>query len=74
MGRLLAGTLSDFNVTGPYIPAEGKLANEYIRCIRITLDKDRRLAGRKIRLQEAISRFESCRNYSGHITLNVDPA
>ena len=74
MCRALAIRLEGFDVTGPYTPASGKIADEFLKCLRITMPKDRTLADRKAALKKTIENFETTRNYSGHITLNVDPA
>ena len=74
MCRALAIRLEGFDVTGPYTPASGKIADEFLKCLRITMPKDRTLADRKAALKKTIENFETARNYSGHITLNVDPA
>ena len=61
-------------ITGPYSPVVDKVNEEYIRCIRVSMRKDRTLASNKAVLNETVSKFEKDQKYSGHITLNVDPA
>ena len=73
MALALAATLRNFEMTGPYIPATGKIADEYIRSIRITLAKDRTLTARKRLLYRTLDAFGTLQRYSGHITVNVDP-
>jgi hypothetical protein len=51
-----------------------KVQEEHIRCIRVSMRKDRTLAAKKAVLNETISKFEKEQKYSGYITLNVDPA
>lgn len=61
-------------VTGPYSPVVDKVQEEHIRCIRVSLRKDRTLAAKKAVLNETVQQFEKEQKYTGHITLNVDPA
>ena len=68
------GLLAANPVTGPYSPVVDKVQEEHIRCIRVSMRKDRTLAGRKAALNDTISKFEKDQKYSGYITLNVDPA
>lgn len=74
-----AAELSDrlggsFEISGPYSPAVDKVADQFIRVIRINLKKDKRLSENKKAISEAIQKFEKERRYDGHITVNVDPA
>ena len=68
------GMLAASPVTGPYSPVVDKVQEEHIRCIRVSMRKDRTLAANKAALNETVSKFEKDQKYSGHITLNVDPA
>ena len=68
------GLIAASPVTGPYSPVVDKVQEEHIRCIRISMRKDRTLAANKAALNEAIMRFEKDQRYNGHITLNVDPS
>ena len=61
-------------VTGPYAPVVDKIADEYIRTIRVSLKKDRDLRLHKSALRDMIASFEKAEKYPGHISLNVDPA
>ena len=61
-------------VTGPYPPAVDKVADQYIRTIRISLKKDRNLTGQKKQIKDIITCFEKQSRYDGHITVNVDPS
>ena len=72
----LEGRIAIINdpVTGPFSPAVDKVANQYIRCIRISLRKDRSLSGRKETLKNIVRDFEKANRYEGHITINVDPS
>ena len=67
------GILAD-PVTGPYAPGVDKIQEMFIRCIRISMRKDRTLAANKSLLNETIEKFEKDQKYSDHITINVDPA
>ncbi len=61
-------------VTGPYVPAVDKIADQFIRTIRISLKKDRNLRSHKSTLRNIITNFEKTEKYTGHISINVDPA
>lgn len=67
-------TVGRDKVTGPYAPVTDKIADRYIRCIRISLNKDRNLTKSKEDIADAIMQFEKSCKYDGHITINVDPA
>jgi hypothetical protein len=71
----LAGLLAGINVqvTGPYAPVPDRIADQYIRCIRLSLPKDRHLTERKEAIRQIISSFEKERKYTGHIIIDVDP-
>jgi primosomal protein N' (replication factor Y) len=66
--------LSCSPVTGPYAPVVDKIADQYIRTIRISLKKDRNLHRHKKALREMTAAFEKAEKYSGHISIDVDPA
>ena len=68
------GLLASSPVTGPYSPVIDKIQEEHIRCIRVSMRKDRTLAANKAALNETVLKFEKDQKYSGYITLNVDPA
>jgi primosomal protein N' (replication factor Y) len=68
------GLLAASPVTGPYSPVVDRVLEEHIRCIRISMRKDRTLASNKAVLNETVLTFEKDQKYNGHITLNVDPA
>lgn len=61
-------------VTDPYAPVVDKIADQYIRIIRVSLRKDRSLKTHKSALRDMISSFEKTEHYIGHITINVDPS
>ncbi len=61
-------------IAGPYIPMPDKLADNYLRKIRISLSKDRNLKKGKDTIWAEINKFEKDNKYSGHITVNVDPS
>lgn len=61
-------------ITGPYVPAIDKIADRFIRTIRICLKKDRKLAEEKKKLMKVIQDFEKSQKYDSHITVNVDPS
>ncbi|MBR5104538.1 MAG: primosomal protein N' [Bacteroidales bacterium] len=68
------GLLAASPVTGPYSPVVDKVNEEHIRCIRVSMRKDRTLSANKAVLNETISKFEKDQKYNGYITVNVDPA
>lgn len=59
---------------GPYAPAVDRVADQYIRHIRVMLPRDRELTARKQVVREAVETFEADRAWTGHIVLDVDPA
>ena len=61
-------------ITGPYAPVPDKIADQHIRCIRLSLPKDRHLTERKAAIRQVISSFEKERKYTGRIIIDVDPA
>ena len=61
-------------VTGPYTPVVDKIADQYIRTIRICLKKDRDLTKHKKALRHIVAAFEKTKKYSGCISINVDPS
>ncbi len=61
-------------VTGPYVPVVDKVADRYIRTIRVCLKKDRNLSISKAAVRNVIQEFEKKRKYDGHIIINVDPS
>ena len=75
-GRLADALTKRFGMTlsGPYTPAVDKIADEYIRAMRISLKKDRNLVSGKKDIMDIVQKFEKANKYSGHITLNVDPS
>lgn len=64
----------NLQVAGPYAPMVDKVADQYIRLIRISLRKDRSLRSAKTELRAVITKFEKEGRYDGHITVNVDPS
>ena len=61
-------------VTGPYAPAVGKVADQHIRCIRVSLRKDRQLKAGKQAVADIVRKFENDGKYADHIVIDVDPA
>lgn len=58
---------------GPYTPTVDRIADQYIRQIRIMLPRDKALQTRKKQLLAAITAFEKARKYTGHVIIDVDP-
>ena len=77
LAEALSASLKDTSreiITGPYQPVIDKIADMHIRCIRISLPKNRMLKENKDAIRHAINVFEKERKYDGHIVVNVDPA
>lgn len=75
MSRRLADMLrSEHHITGPYTPVIDKIADQFIRSIRISLKKDRTLKSRKDSIQATVMEFEKNLKYQGHIIIDVDPS
>ena len=74
LAETLRSRLSPENITGPYQPVVDKIEDEHIRKIRISLKKDRLLTANKATLANIIADMEKAGSYSGHISVNVDPA
>ncbi|MCI1639695.1 MAG: primosomal protein N' [Bacteroidales bacterium] len=60
-------------VTGPYPPAIDKIADKYIRHIRITVPKNNELCNTKKEIAGKIRLFIKEKKYDGHIVIDVDP-
>ena len=58
---------------GPYTPAVDKVADRYIRQIRVMLPRDKALQSSKKQLLETLNAFEKEKKYFGYIVLDVDP-
>jgi primosomal protein N' (replication factor Y) len=61
-------------VTGPYAPVVDRIADQYIRTIRVSLRKDRDLTKHKKALRSIVAAFEKTERYIDHISIDVDPA
>ena len=61
-------------ITGPYEPSVSRIADQHIRCLRISLRKDRNLRSAKSGIWNSVKEFEKACRYEGHIVLNVDPS
>ena len=70
----LSNTGTGYNLMGPYPPPVDKVAERNIRNITIYLPKDRKLHERKKAIKNAVESFEKENIYTGHISINVDPA
>ena len=75
MEQLLHESLVNAGIetTMPYSPMPDRIADQFIRCMRISMPKDRMLNKTKSLLRTVIAEFEKERKYSGHIVLDVDP-
>lgn len=58
-------------VTGPFTPEIEKTDDNYIRIIRISLEKDRNLSQNKEKVRKVMENFH--KNYREHLTVDVDP-
>ena len=72
----LSGIYPDIDniLTGPYTPMPDKINDNHIRMTRLCLRKDKNLAKGKAALLKTVESFERSERYTGHFTLNVDPA
>ena len=70
---LLSETLLSNCIVGPYAPVVDRIADEYIREIRLMLPRDSALQARKTALSSRVTAFERDRRYNGHIVIDVDP-
>lgn len=57
-----------------YKPVIDRIADQHIRKIRISFQKDKALGTNKKVLKNAVIAFEKERKYEGHIAIDVDPA
>ena len=55
------------------IPMPDNIAGQHIRCMRLSLAKDRNIGLNKRKIRDIISGFEKTKGYAGHITADVDP-
>lgn len=78
MGTKLAGLLESgrppYVLSGPYSPAVDKVADSFIRIIRLNLRKDRMLARTKRQIYSTVTAFEENEKYQNHLAIDVDPA
>lgn len=61
-------------ITGPFTPLVDKIADEFILHIRINLPRNKSLFKNKLLIGRTIAKFEKDRQWSGHITVDVDPS
>ena len=75
LAQALASTpeLAGMPVVGPYAPVVDRIADEYIRQLRVMLPRDKSLGIRKASLAAAVNRFEKENRYTGHLAVDVDP-
>ena len=74
LAAALENHFSAENITGPYQPVVDRIEDEHIQKIRVSLKKDKQLSSNKSNLLKIITNLEKASRYSGHITINVDPA
>ena len=74
MSAKLADTLHQSFTCVLYRPVIDKIADQHIRKIRISFQKDKALTSNKKALKNAVISFEKERKYDGHITIDVDPS
>lgn len=60
-------------VSAPFRPPVDKVADHYIRTVRVTLKKDRLLHRYKKSVAATVASFEKDNRYPNHITIDVDP-
>lgn len=78
MGTKLAGLLESgrppYDLSGPYSPAVDKVADNFIRIIRLNLRKNRMLAQTKHQIYSTVTAFEENEKYQNHLAIDVDPS
>ena len=74
LARALESRFSSESITGPYQPIVNRIEDEHIQKIRVCLKKDKYLSTNKSTLIKIITDLEKASRYTGHITINVDPA
>lgn len=74
LASMLESRFSSESITGPYQPIIDRIEDEHIKKIRVCFKKDRQLSSNKSNLLKIITNLEKASRYSGHITINVDPA
>ena len=74
LARALESRFSSESITGPYQPIIDRIEDEHIKKIRVSLKKDKHLSTNKSTLIKIITDLEKASRYTGHITINVDPA
>ena len=74
LARALESRFSSESITGPYQPIIDRIEDEHIKKIRVSLKKDKHLSTNKSTLIKIITELEKASRYTGHITINVDPA
>ena len=74
MSAKLADTLQQSFTCVLYRPVIDKIADQHIRKIRVSFQKDKALTSNKKALKNALISFEKERKYDGHITIDVDPS
>ncbi len=62
------------DILGPYSPAVDKVADQYVRTVRISLRKDRNLYERKDKIRKIVNDMERAAGRDCVITVNVDPS
>ena len=72
--ELAASVSVTAEVTGPYAPAVDKVAEQFIRTVRVSLKKDRHLYEKKDAIRKTINDFEKAHGRECHVTVNVDPS
>lgn len=60
-------------VVGPFAPVVDKVADEYIKIIRIHVRRDKSLSDNKKRLAWVIDDFQKKASWEGHVAIDVDP-
>lgn len=71
LSRDLAGAA--LQITEPCHPLVDKVADEFLRCLRLVFRRDKSLSDNKKRLYSVITSFEREYKYPSHLAIDVDP-
>ncbi len=71
--KLAASLQGKFDIMGPYAPVIDKIADNYIRHIRVSMRKNKAAIAKKEELKKLIEEFVQNEKYGNNLIINVDP-